>query len=138
MKVGNTDFPIRETFFDASSKHIEFELDIRPTMIPGYIVSAREIGSDRAGYLFEVYTESNLPEALGELRRTVRRELSTKYLSYAYGEPIMSHDVIRGRVTHEGVIIDGKLFSFEDLGGLLISNSDVYFELRTAEETNGL
>lgn len=141
MRVGNIDFPIRETYFDAASQRVEFEIDVQPTMIPGFTLSAVEINPDREGYAFEVYTESNVPLALDRIRDVIRRGISTKYLSGSYAQTGLhstSHDVIRGRISHDGVVIDGELFSFGDFGELLQTGGYFYFEMRLAEESDGV
>lgn len=75
--------------------------------------------------------------ALGRLRQTIRRALSTRYLK-AEGERVdLSHDEMSGRVAYGGVAVDGRFVAFAELVELIQSYEGFQFSLRIADPYDG-
>src|SRR2546428_5162935 len=99
------DFPKEETFTDCRGTDREFVIDA--TRVGSkYFVIARERNDRPNGYEFA--TSSTDPHsALGQLRSKIRKDLSTRYLTFERGKRCPSHDEIKGRIGSEGVVVDG-------------------------------
>jgi hypothetical protein len=129
----NSHFPMHETFEDFSGQERAFTIDCYFNGI-GFTVRAREKVQGTSGYEFEVYSETSWPNALGRLRRKMRRELATRYLS-SKGSHALLHDTMRGRIGFDGssgvtLVVDGIGVGLSELGSMLSTFEGYEFELK--------
>lgn len=112
-------FPATECYQDAAGKKREFLLTLsEPDKCPGYIVSAVENGVVN-GYEFDAFSEINPFEALGKVRKKIRKGLATKYLVHEHGRRLLSFDELSGRIGDGGIVVDGTFASFAEFAEIL-------------------
>jgi hypothetical protein len=112
-------FPLDENFIDHSGKSRRFHISIVETIADGYFLEAKEITKDE-GYRFETYSSISPFTALGKMRKKIHRKLSTRYIyTHENGQIALTHDEIYGRISYNGIVIDGKLVEFEHFLELL-------------------
>lgn len=116
-------FPFEEQFHDFSGQRRSFRISLRSRPTGDFFLEAKEV-SKREGYRFEVYSaaysEPAVGDALGVLRRKIRRTLSTRYLQLdAEGKKQLTHDELEGRITYGGLVVDGEMLTFEELRTIL-------------------
>ncbi len=97
--------------------------------------------SQSQGYCFEVYSPVYSAPALGlalsNLRRKIRKELSTRYLyADSEGNKNLMHEEIGGRISHDGIIVDGAVLAFSDLERILTAHEGfaIFISIRSAAE----
>ena len=113
------EFPFEEIFIDHSGKPRHFNISILETTIEGYFIEAKEI-TKGGGYQFETYSSVSPFTALGRMRDKIRRELATRYTyKHENGQIALTHDKIYGRISYNGIIIDGSLIEFDHFIELL-------------------
>lgn len=109
----------------------------RPALTAGYLLCADEVRDDGAGgYHFEVLAESCPFAGLASLDNKIRRELARKYLRDTDHGLQMTHDLVRGNIGHDGVIVDGRHISWDDFVKLLITHEGGKFELHVADASD--
>jgi hypothetical protein len=111
-------FPTSEVFVDCCGTPHEFALELVPTG-RGYFLRAIERMGDDDGYMFAAHSESDPYLALGRLRARIHEGLATRYLTHEAGFPMLSHEVARGHIAYEGIVIDGQHLSYDELARLL-------------------
>jgi len=111
-------FPLRESFVDCCGRVREFIIDFSRSEDQRFL-TAVEATDAQGRYEFAAMSESDPYQALGQLRRTIRRELSTRYLQSNGGRLALSHDALKGRIAYGGVAVDGQFVSFAELLELL-------------------
>jgi hypothetical protein len=126
-------FPREEKYVDCSGMERLFEITLKPIIVDGYLVHAREITNDKYGYEFSIYSSASPFEALGRLRHKIRRGLSRKYLSKHQEQITFSHDEAVGEIDGDGIIIDGRLVNWHELESILISFSGFQIKLQISE-----
>jgi hypothetical protein len=119
-------FPIEEKFVDHSGRTRCFQIILRKQPADSFFVEAIDM-SQVNGYRFEVYCPTySAPAvgfALGQLRQKVRAGIVTRYLGTdAAGQKNPTHDEMRGRISCDGVVVDGELLSFKDLERILTTH----------------
>ena len=118
-------FPLEEEFTDYSNFPRRFRISIRKLTAEDFYLEARDT-SPNEGYYFEVYSPVYSAPALGasllKLRRKICKGISTRYLLVdAAGKSQLTHDEVRGRISHDGIIVDGTTFHFRDLERILMT-----------------
>jgi hypothetical protein len=126
-------FPRQEIFEDFAGRMRGFSIECHFNGI-GFTVRARENGNSVSGYEFAVYSETSWSNALGRLRRKIRRELATRYLSRSHGYPRLLHDRMKGRITYDsergvGIVVDGTELTLDEFAQLLGTYEGWEFEL---------
>lgn len=119
-------FPLHEEYLDHSGRPRRFEVSLRKGPTGDFFVEARE-PSPVEGYRFEVYsTIYSMPavgDALGRLRVKIRKVLATRYLhTDAQGRKVLTHNEISGRISCDGIVVDGTLVSFKELAEILTAS----------------
>ena len=108
--------PKEEIFSDFAGIDRKFQISykyIEPLKM--YAVYANEdVSSDKDGYYFSSL-KTNIPSALGDLRRKIRKRLSIRYLSKTPDHYNFNFDEIVGHIGYGGVVVDGIFLTFEDL-----------------------
>lgn len=127
-------FPRTEEFTDCRGATRSFAIEMRD-ILDGFYLTAKEIGPDNGGYTFEMYSASSPYHALGDLRGKIRRELSTRYLNIEYGRRALSHDVMKGRIGYDGVVVDGEHIPFDELVAMLTTYEGFEFSLQIVESS---
>lgn len=80
-------------------------------------------------YEFAAMSETDPYLALGRLRRTIRRELATRYLQSGDERLQLSHDALKGRIAYGGVAVDGRFVTFSELVELIQSYEGFHLSL---------
>jgi hypothetical protein len=107
-------FPLRESFVDCCGRAREFIIDFSRSEDQRFL-TAVEATDAQGRYEFAAMSETDPYLALGQLRRTIRRELSTRYLRSNGGRLGLSHDALKGRIAYGGVAVDGRFVDFAEL-----------------------
>ena len=125
-------FPLRESFVDCCGTAREFIIDLSRSEDPRFLTAVE--ATDAPGrYEFAAMSEADPYLALGKLRRTIRRELSTRYLESHGGRLALSHDVLKGRIAYGGVSVDGQFVSFAELLELIQGYESFHVSLEISD-----
>lgn len=122
-------FPHRESFVDCAGVTREFIIDFSRNDDQRFL-RAVEMAEGPGRFEFAAMSESDPDLALGRLRQTIRRELSTRYLQPKGGRLELSRDVLKGRIGYGGVAADGRFVSFDDLVELIQTYEGFHFSLQ--------
>lgn len=122
-------FPLRESFVDCRGITREFVIDFSRSDDQRFL-RAVEAVEDEGRYEFAAISETDPFLALGTLRRTIRRELSTRYLHGEGDDLQLAHDELKGRIAYGGVAIDGRFVNFDELVRLLDVHEGFHFHIR--------
>jgi hypothetical protein len=119
-------FPRDEEFVDHSGNRRRFHISLYRRPEKDFFIEARELSRDE-GYYFKVYSEAYsapaLGSALGRLRKKIKKELATRYLYVdSQGRQDVTHNAIRGRISDDGLIVDGVLLPFAELERILTTH----------------
>lgn len=133
----SNEFPTEEEFTDylgVSRKFILSYNHIEPLNM--YAVYAKEdVSNSDDGYCFSSL-KSNIPSALGDLRRKIRRRLSIRYLSNMPDKNQFRFDEVVGHIGYGGVIVDGIFIPFEDFCNEIQTYEGFLFELKIKDLSN--
>jgi hypothetical protein len=115
--------PLEEEFIDHSGHSRRFRISIRKLAGEDFYLDAMDL-SQAEGYRFEVYSAvysvSGIGSALGKLRQKIRGGISTRYLHVdAEGKKHLTHNEMRGRISDDGILVDGAVLRFSDLERIL-------------------
>lgn len=124
--------PRRETFVDCGGVTREFVIDFARADDRRFL-TAVEVADHEGRYEFAAMSETDPYLALGKLRQTIRRELSTRYLLPGDGRLNLAHDELKGRIAYGGVAVDGRFVSFHDLLELIQTHEGFHFSLRIVD-----
>lgn len=125
------DFPSSESFVDCAGVRRHFELDVRRLPNHGYAAEAREVTtSEHGGYVFKAFAEASGTMALARLRGKVRQGLGQRFLIRDGSTVEMPFERIRGRIDSEGVVVDGRLVTWDEFLDLLRPYEGWEFDLR--------
>ena len=125
------DFPSSESFVDCAGVRRHFELDVRHLPNHGYAAEAREVTtSEHGGYVFKAFAEASATMALARLRGRVRQGLGQRFLIQDGSTVEMPFERIRGRFDSEGVVVDGRLVTWDEFLDLLRPYEGWEFDLR--------
>lgn len=113
-----TSFPMQEKYTDCAGIDHLFEISVRSLPV-GYVVEARELSDGPYGYEFTQSAEVHPFDALGTIRKRIRRALSQRFLTYSRGEVSMATDLLAGTISNLGLVVDGKLVPWSDLQRML-------------------
>ena len=127
-------FPLREAFVDCRGERREFIIDFSRSDDPRFL-TAVEVTDAEGRYEFAAMSEPDPHLALGRLRRTIRRGLSTRYLESSGGRLALSHDALKGRIGFGGVAVDGQLVSFADLVELIQTYEGFHVSIQISDPT---
>ncbi len=122
-------FPRRESFMDCQGGIREFVIDFVRSDDDRFL-QAVEVTDDEGRYEFTAMSESDPYIALGKLRQTIRRELSTRYLQGGADRLELAHDKIKGRIAYDGIAVDGRFVSFDEFLKLLQTYEGFHFALQ--------
>jgi hypothetical protein len=127
-------FPAVESFSDFSGKQREFVIELM-VQATGYFLRAREKrrAGDEGGYEFAAYSPASPFFALSTLRDKIRKGMATRYLDPEHGQGGLSHDRLKGRISHSGVVVDGRFISFEEFSSLLAGYEGSQFSLTVTD-----
>lgn len=128
--------PTEETFRDCTGRLITFRIDrVQMNQGEGFTVEANEIPGSETMYEFSAWSPCE-GDALTRLRSKIRKELAKKYLTdMPQGKFNMTHDEMRGAISEDGLIVDGRLMDWERLMDMLGGLPGAQFYLRIADET---
>ena len=126
-----SDFPSSESFVDCAGARRHFELEVRHLPNHGYAAEAREVtSSEHGGYVFRAFAEASGMMALARLRGKVRQGLAQRFLIKDGPTIEMPFERIRGRIDSEGVVVDGRLVTWDEFLELLQPYEGWEFDLR--------
>jgi len=125
-------FPASETFLDCCGKRRKFALDVLETG-SGYFIRATELPLGSDGYTFAAHSETDPYLALGRLRGKIQKGLATRYLTADDDQPRLGHDVAVGHISYGGIVIDGRLLSFDELTTILSGYEGWHFKLEIVD-----
>ena len=92
---------------------------------------AREVTtSEHGGYVFKAFAEASATMALARLRGKVRQGLGQRFLIQDGSTVEMPFERIRGRFDSEGVVVDGRLVTWDEFLDLLRPYEGWEFDLR--------
>ncbi len=86
--------------------------------------------SDHGGYVFKAFAEASGTIALARLRGKVRQGLAQRFLIKDGAKVEMPFECIRSRVDCEGVVVDGRLVTWDEFLELLQPYEGWEFDLR--------
>lgn len=132
-----TDFPDSDEYVDFAGRVRHFTLRL-VELASGFRLTAIENTESENGYQFDTYSRSDVAEALGDMRKKVRRLLSVRHLIEEDGQLHPTHDRLRGRIGHGGVIIDGTFLAFDELSAMLQTYEGFQFDLTLVEPTDDI
>ena len=128
-----TEFPLKERYYDCAGNKLEFVID-NIHLGDSYLVVATEVtNSNREGYEFSSLSYS-IAQALGNVRKKINEGISTKYLSLDPTCLSLSTDIAKGRITDNGLVIDGTLVSFEQVQDILAVYTGFEIELKIKDK----
>jgi hypothetical protein len=125
-------FPRREVYVDCRGIAREFIVDFVRDDDQRFLKAVEAVDSE-GRYEFAAMSETDPYLALGKLRQTIRRELSTRYLHGEDDVLELAHDELRGRIEYGGVAVDGQFVSFDALLRLLEPYEGFHFQLRITD-----
>lgn len=125
-------FPHRESFVDCRGIKREFVIDFVRSDDQRFLRAVEAVDNE-GRYEFTAMSETDPFLALGKLRQTIRRELSTRFLQGEGGDLELAHDEVKGRLAYGGVAVDGQFVSFDDLLQLLEPYEGFEFHLRITD-----
>ena len=125
-------FPHRESFVDCTGVTREFVIDFARSDDRRFLIAV-EVADEEGRYEFSAMSETDPYLALGRLRQTIRRELSTRYLLSGDGRLSLAYDEMKGRVAYGGVAVDGRFVRFADLVELIQTYEGFHFSLRIVD-----
>ena len=133
-------FPLEEDFIDHSGCSRRFRISIRKLNAEDFYLEARDL-SQREGYYFEVYSSiysaAALGQSLGKLRGKIRKGISTRYVhTNAAGKIQLTHDEMYGRISGDGIIVDGSALPFRDLERVLTTYEGFEIFIRIRAQPN--
>ena len=132
-----TDFPSSEEFTDFAGRKRKFTLEQFP--VPsGYGVCASEDVEGDDGYVFRGFSTVGPFQALGDLRKTIRKMLSVRHLVEQDGRMSLTHDRLRGRIDYGGVVVDGVFLPFDRLCELIQPYEGFRFDLKIVDSSDEL
>lgn len=124
-------FSSRESFTDSADRRRAFDLIIHALPNHGFTAIASEVTNARhGGYVFRAFAEGSLVIALGRLRSAVRAGLAQRFLIEQDGALDMPLEKMCGRISAEGLVVDGQLINWKALRALLSQYEGWDFELR--------
>ena len=133
-------FPLEEEFTDYSGSSRRFRISIRKLITEHFYLEARDT-SPNEGYYFEVYSPVYSAPALGasleKLRIKIRKGISTRYLLVdEKGKSKLTHDEIRGRISSDGVVVDGIALHFKDFERILATYEgfEIFLKISSSAE----
>jgi hypothetical protein len=59
--------------------------------------------------------------------------MATRYLDPEHGQGGLSHDRLKGRISHSGVVVDGRFISFKEFSSLLAGYEGSQFSLTVTD-----
>ncbi|MGH6626878.1 MAG: DUF7686 domain-containing protein [Burkholderiaceae bacterium] len=117
--VPDLDFPSNESFTDCAGTKRHFELEIRHLPNHGYTATAREVTTaEHGGHVFKAFSEGSAALALARLRGKVRQGLAQRFLINEGSTLEMPFERIRGRIDADGVVLDGRLVTWDEFVNL--------------------
>jgi hypothetical protein len=132
-----TDFPSSEEFTDFAGRTRKFTL--KQYSVPlGFGVCASEDVEGDDGYVFRTFSTVDPFQALGELRKRIRKLLSVRHLIEQNGRLSLTHDRLRGRIDYGGVVVDGIFLTFDQLAELLQAYEGFEFDLKIIDSSDEL
>lgn len=132
-----SDFPSSEEFTDFAGRTRKFTLEQYPVPL-GYGVCASEDMEGDDGYVFQAFSVVDPFQALGDLRKRIRKLLSVRHLMEEQGRLSLTHDRMRGRISDGGVVVDGVFLTFDQLAELLQTYEGFHFDLKIVDSSDEL
>ena len=132
-----TDFPSSEEFTDFAGRTRKFTLEQYPVPL-GYGVCASEDVKGDDGYVFRAFSTVDPFQALGDLRKRIRKLLSVRHLVEQDGRLSLTHDRLRGRIDYGGVVVDGIFLTFDQLAELIQTYEGFQFDLKIIDSSDEL
>ena len=125
-------FPTSEVFVDCCGQPREFTLEMLDND-RGYFLRATERVSGDDGYAFAAHSETDPWLALSRLRQKISEGLATLYLAAGDRPPSLTHEVALGHITGDGVVVDGRLLTFDEFSTLLSSYEGWHFTMKIVD-----
>ena len=132
-----TDFPSSEEFTDFAGRTRKFTLKQYPVPL-GYGVCASEDVEGDDGYVFRAFSMVEPFQALGDLRKKIRKLLSIRHLVERDGRLSLTHDRMRGRIDYGGVVVDGIFLTFDRFAELIQTYEGFQFDLKIVDSSDEL
>jgi hypothetical protein len=129
-------FPREEEFIDHSGRTRRFGIYLRKRAVGDFSLDAIDL-SRADGYCFRVYSPAYsvpaLGSALGDLRQKIRKGIATRYLGTdTEGQKNPTHDEIHGRISCNGIVVDGDLLQFREFERILITHEGFEISIESA------
>lgn len=131
------DFPMTDEFVDFAGRRGKFTVQ-RDELPWGYGVAAVEDVEGDDGYVFRAFSPVDAFHALAFLRKKIAKLLSVRHLVEQEGRLSLTHDRLRGRVAHGGVVVDGTFLTFDQLAELIQTYEGFQFDLRIVDSSDEL
>jgi len=131
------DFPSSEEFTDFAGRTRKFTLEQYPVPL-GYGVCASEDVEGDDGYVFRAFSTVDPFQALGDLRKRIRKLLSIRHLVERDGRLSLTQDRLRERIDHGGVVVDGIFLTFDQLAELMQTYEGFQFDLKIIDSSDEL
>ena len=133
------DAPSSESFTDCAGVRRHFELDVRHLPNHGHAAEALGVTTgDHGGYVFKAFAEASGTMAMGRLRIKVRQGLAQRFLIKEGSTMEMPFERIRGRIDAERVVVDGRLFTWDEFQGQDLSARCVPGKVRCLPPPRGV
>lgn len=130
-KTHGPDYFEREWFTDCRDQRRAFELSVYAVPNHGFSALAHEVTErEDGGYVFRTFSENSLTLALARLRGKVQAGIAQRYLIRHEGVLEMPQERLAGRISREGVVVDGQLLDWAGLQDLLGPYEGWEFELK--------
>jgi hypothetical protein len=131
------EFPKTDQFTDFAGRTRTFTLEQYPLPL-GYGVCASEDVEGDDGYVLRAFSTVDPFQALGDLRKRIRKLLSVRHLVEQHGRLSPTHDRLRGRVAYGGVVVDGVFLTFDQFTELIQSYEGFQFDLKIVDSSDEL
>lgn len=126
-----TEMSFPESFTDCAGIRRQFNLEVRLAPSGCYVARAYEVtSSEHGGYIFTASSEGGAGLALARLRSKVWQGLAQRFLINDGTVVQLPFERIRGRISYDGVVVDGRLLSWDEFLKLLQPYEGWEFELR--------
>ena len=127
--------PRVESFQDCTGRTRSFNIT-QGQQPEGVLVTASEIDPPQMpGYEFAVWS-STMGNALGLLRLKIKEGISRRYLGIDTGRGVeMLTHTVRGMLDYGGVVVDGRVLSYDQLLQVLSSFEGSAIEIKITDPT---
>jgi hypothetical protein len=137
------DFPMTETYPSALGRDVEFYITAKD-LTTGFLIEATETEKSRGkrfGFTLSCFSRVDPYEALGNLRRKIRKRLATRYLAtHEAASAWLSHDELVGIIDYDIdsdeiiIQVDGEALTMDQLATILKGHEGFEVRLQIVEQ----